>query len=453
MASGIPDAAAVPPAAVGERLAAGGLLEWLLIPLGLVLSLVTFSHVLVGDDRARFQMLSTLLEYRRLLPIKYSLVGPILAAPFWFAGKAMGNPAAAVGLYDWLLLCVGLVAFHFVLRRHASPVLVRRFLLLLVAGSMFPRHVLHFGAEPFTNLAAGIGLALAGLDVTWGWGLAIAGVLNTPAAQPALAFAAARRAWDERRFRYLLVPVVAVVLALLEMWLRLGALFRTGYEGDAGLRTVMPYSGRPGFSYPIFFGLLSELLSFGKGLAWFAPGLWLLLRGRRLDLPEALRPVLRLWLAFLLALLLLYGKYWGWYGGVSAGPRYFLFASLPATLLLAAFLARPPAGWGEALAALALLGLSCWGVVATTIFEGGGLDLCTANGYALENLCWYTPEFSVLWNPFVGPLRALTVKEWSLIGYEAAVVLVLGWPALRALAASAWRGAGVVREALGSFRV
>ena len=43
-------------------------------------------------------------------------------------------------------------------------------------------------------------------------------------------------------------------------------------------RVVDQKRGRPGFSYPLFFGELSALLSFGKGLAFYAPGLILPIR-------------------------------------------------------------------------------------------------------------------------------------------------------------------------------
>ena len=41
-----------------------------------------------------------------------------------------------------------------------------------------------------------------------------------------------------------------------------------------GFRTALPYSGQPGFSYPFFFGVLSVLFAFGRGLVFFAPGLF-----------------------------------------------------------------------------------------------------------------------------------------------------------------------------------
>jgi hypothetical protein len=201
-------------------------------------------------------------------------------------------------------------------------------------------------------------------------------------------------------------------------------------------------------SFPLFFGLLSILASFGKGLLFFAPGLWLLPSAvatpRRLELPDPLRAVLWLWLAFLAGLILFYARWWSWYGGFGAGPRFFAFASLPASLLLAAAISQPPKHWARTLGVLLILALSCWAAVATTVFENGGESICTANGYVLEHLCWYTPEFSVLWNPFVGPFAGLTPQQGVVVAYEALAFVALSlplWQTLAAQAREAWRAA------------
>ena len=39
-----------------------------------------------------------------------------------------------------------------------------------------------------------------------------------------------------------------------------GGFLETSYSGDQGFRTVMPFSGRSGFSYPLLPGVLSLLL-------------------------------------------------------------------------------------------------------------------------------------------------------------------------------------------------
>src|SRR5581483_7540858 len=95
------------------------------------------------------------------------------------------------------------------------------------------------------------------------------------------------------------------------------------------------------------------------------------------------------------------------------------------------------ATWAGQLASVILVALGCWVSVATTVFENGGADVCTSNGYQLESLCWYTPEFSVLWNPFVGSVHAwdgLSPGRVAVVLYGAAVFGVVSAPHLRALA-------------------
>jgi hypothetical protein len=62
-----------------------------------------------------------------------------------------------------------------------------------------------------------------------------------------------------------------------EAWLRRGSPFVSGYAANHGDRTILPYSGRAGFSYPLLLGIASILFSFGRGLVFFSPGLvlWL----------------------------------------------------------------------------------------------------------------------------------------------------------------------------------
>src|SRR5262249_1260204 len=154
------------------------------------------------------------------------------------------------------------------------------------------------------------------------------------------------------------------------------------------------------FSYPFFFGLLSILLSFGKGLIFFAPGLLLpvgktLLRiEQREHLP--LQRVYILWLCFLVGLILVYARWWAWYGGVVWGPRFLLFASIPASFALAIRLHYKDASFATNLFTLAVLALSVWVGIDGTVMHGVAVDIptCAANHYILEELCHYTPEFS-----------------------------------------------------------
>src|SRR5262249_62404931 len=115
---------------------------------------------------------------------------------------------------------------------------------------------------------------------------------------------------------------------------RRGSPFTTGYEGDHGIPTLMPYSGRPGFSYPFVLGVLSILFAFGRGLLFFTPGIlfWFDERTRQ-RVPARAAVVLQL--LFVAGLVLVYAKWWAWYGGGPWGPRYFVVAAAPASLLRA----------------------------------------------------------------------------------------------------------------------
>ena len=101
----------------------------------------------------------------------------------------------------------------------------------------------------------------------------------------------------------------------------------------------MPYSGKPGFSYPFLLGVASILFSFGRGLVFFAPGLLLWFGARTRQLAPGRRVVILL-LLFVAGLVLVYAKWWAWYGGLTWGPRYFIVAAVPASLFLAIRLRR-----------------------------------------------------------------------------------------------------------------
>ena len=106
----------------------------------------------------------------------------------------------------------------------------------------------------------------------------------------------------------------------------------------------MPYSGLPGFSYPFLFGLLAILFSFGKGLVFFTPGLFLPLKERLRALGERGSALWRLhtsWLLFTASLVLIYASWWDRSGDWFWGPRFFLFASVPASFALALWASRP----------------------------------------------------------------------------------------------------------------
>jgi hypothetical protein len=408
--------------------------EWALIDVGIVLLFVVIPHTLLGDGRVRFMTLTNLLEHGTLASTPYSVVGPLFSTPLYYLGKLAFGPEWWCARFNTVLLAGALVATASLLRPYADGRLVRTFLLLLVAASMFPNHVRGYFGEVFTALLVLVGLAaLSSGRQRLGWAAMILGVANTPATIVGLLFVAFKHVRNTRRVRHVLPVLVAASVILFESWIRRGNPFVTGYENDAGFRTLMPYSGMPGFSYPFFFGLLSTTLSFGKGILFFAPGLLLMIGKDDREVPSQLRALWGYSMWFLAGLIVVYAKWWAWYGGWFWGPRFFLMASIPASLAIAIKLRQLSTLSTRAVGALfAVLTLSVWVGVNGAVFNQANLDICEQRRYALEVLCWYAPEFSVLWHPFIDPV-SLSFDRALFITYCGVVYVWLSAPVVKTL--------------------
>lgn len=81
---------------------------------------------------------------------------------------------------------------------------------------------------------------------------------------------------------------------------------------------------------------------------------------------------------------------------------------------------------------LFILALSFWAGINGSVFDQSNLDICTANNYALESLCWYAPEFSVLWRPFV-VFQQPNFNGIIIMCYGVLVFVYLALPILRQL--------------------
>ena len=262
----------------------------------------------------------------------------------------------------------------------------------------------------------------------------------------------------ERKLVLTIALLAALALIVVESWLRRGSALNDGYQNNSGIHTPMPFSGMPGFSYPLLLGLLAILLSFGKGLIFFTPGLFLPMRRRIGELWGVGSPIwamYSLWLCFVAGLILVYAKWWAWYGGWFWGPRFFLFACIPASFALAVWTQRPSARLSLNLLALATLALSVWVGINGAVFNQAGLSLCTDHHYLLEAYCHFTPDYSALWRPLVnlylvglGPrfasIYALTPGAVAFGVYALLVGVYLSLPLLGAIWAQ-------LRAALGAW--
>lgn len=407
-------------------------------------------HALAGDDFTRFDDIERLLHDGNLSDSKFSLVMPLASAPFLLFGELVASPEWWAGRFNVILVAVGLLVAFRLLRDRIDQGLLRQFALVLLFASLLTNRLRDYNAEVLTATLVAIGIILIASrrHIVVGWIAIVVGVVNTPAAVVGLAFLAGADALRERRLRPLGWIAVAAGAIMLEAWIRRGGPFTTGYEGDHGVRTILPYSGRPGFSYPLLFGLLSILFSLGRGLVFFTPGLVLWLgRGTRWLVREE-RHLIVLMLLFVLGLILAYAKWWAWYGGLSWGPRFFVFAAVPASALLAVRLRHPGESASAILLVLGVLTLSAWVALSGVLTDASELGFCAQDEYSLESLCWYTPEYSPLWRPLVDfpELSASTavVAAYCVLvyAYLAAPLCAALLDALKGLRLEGWRAAG-----------
>jgi hypothetical protein len=405
------------------------LFEWALFIGGLAL-LFAMPHGIAGDGRERFKAIEQLVEYGTFADGRYSMVGPLFSLPLYHLGELVNTPRWWCARFNFFVFSLGLAAIWAILRRHAPAALTRQFLLLLVFGSMFPNNLMGFYGEVFTTMFVGVGLLAVCFGHPFlGWPAVVLGVANTPATLVGLAVVVSLLAIASKRVRYFVPLTVAVAIVMFESWLRRGSPFMSGYEGDRGMETLLPYSGRPGFSYPFFFGLVSILFSFGKSILLFVPGLVIGGFGVLRGLTERLWRTQRMWIAVVVGLVVVYSKWWSWYGGFCWGPRFFLIACLPAALAIAARLhTHETASFRINLATLVVLAWSVWVGASGAVYGNDSLaEICAADDYKSEAFCWYVPELSPLFWPFVArpPLSALEV---TLLAYGAVLFAVLSAP-------------------------
>lgn len=66
------------------------------------------------------------------------------------------------------------------------------------------------------------------------------------------------------------------------------------------------------------------------------------------------------------------------------------------------------------------------------VLDQYGLEACPRNNYALEALCWYVPEYSALFHPFVDA-KPMTSEDRLFISFAGISLLWLALPGLRDL--------------------
>jgi hypothetical protein len=388
-------------------------IEAVLLCAGMAIVLATFTADIHSDGRARFDAMRDLMR-GEIPPFKYSLIQPALTTLLAYAGRFLYIGSWTIAAhFNIVVFLVLALPIWLKLEKLYSPKLATRALLLLLCASMLPFHLRHYYGEVLSAMAVTTGFLYARDRPVWAVLSLAIGIANSPALVVPVGLAAL--VLMRQAPAVMMGTAAAALLIAGEMFLKTES-FSSPYLSDTekGYRTVMPYSGRPGFSYPLFFGWLSVLFSFGKGLVWFIPGLLAFLDRTVMQQLRLVRtPAGWALAAFSISIVLVYSKWWAWYGGDFWGPRFFLILSLPASLALA-MATMAPATKIRVWLAMLLLTLSVWVGINGAVFGQQSMDVCWANDYQLEFLCWYVPEFSALWRPFVTQdLRTLLATIWN----------------------------------------
>lgn len=404
--------------------------EFVLLIVGVLILLRTADPVIFGDGAHRYADLVG-LWYGYMPSAKYSSIQPILALPaYWLAVAIGADPATVVAYFNIVLVLTLGTVCALLLARRAGPQVAIRASLLMLSASMLPHHLQGFFGEVLTALLLVLAvLTPPRMPLAKGI-LAGLAVVATPILVVPLAVAGVVSYVTRRRWWPLAGALAGAFGVVAEAWFRFGSLADSPYfsPGEHGFQTMLPYSGLPGFSYPVLFGVLSVVLSFGKGLVWFIPGLFAFgfadVR-RWFD-----RSVAGLWAVatFAATMIAVYGAWWSWYGGYFWGPRFFLVLCFPAAVALAIATIRSTS-WRARLFVSALLLASAWVGIDGYVFGQRGMELCYADDFRLESLCWYVPEFSALWRPFVtGAIWSGYADPRAIFGlWSFATALVLTW--------------------------
>lgn len=392
--------------------------DWgrILLIIGIIAGATTLRPTLGGDGQLRYQVVAAWLSGADIPATKYSLIQPLLTLPLaWLGETASLGHREAVKFFNFIvLLFLGRMIY-----RRVSELKGQTFAtdmgLLILGASMLPASLSAYYGEVLTAFTVVAGFLCLGCRpvlaaILIGIGVANTPVMGLPVLLAGLAFLSNRDTGSTKPISKAksVWPIVWGLIAaglffLVETKFKFGSIFSGGYfsAAERSGQTVLPYSDQPGFSYPMFFGVVSILFSFGKGLLFFIPSLMLFFDRSRLRLAGLWSREGTALGLFILGLILVYSKWWAWHGAGFWGPRFFLVLIFPAAYILTAWLRTERSRFATFGLVFILLSSSWVGIASSAFGEFGIISQCTDNDFALELLCWYVPEFSPLWRPFV----------------------------------------------------
>lgn len=402
--------------------------ERTLIFLGVIFYLLVFPHGIHGDGYVRYEGLLNLLSTGKPLPIVYSYVGPLISSPLLLFGHIVKDSYWWICRFNTFIFLGTLWFFHRALRERFGADSARRLSLLLMAGGMFARHTTDYYSEVMSACFAALCIWLYVQNkMNRGALFGVLSVWNTPGTLFGFAFSQAAMLYRKRRFRILLFVALAAAGIFVENFWKYGEFYPKEYLSVHGYKNALPYSDLPGFSYPLWFGVLSVLFSFGKGLIFFTPGLlaffapwrW---RGEKWD------EFLNAGIFYLVGLIMVFSRWWAWGGDWFWGPRFYLFASILSAAGVHSLMEGDRKTPVRTAFTLALLTLSVWVSAQGIAFGTDNLEYCSVDGGYISFICQYVPEFSSLWRVFVAQDRGVNGKQLAFLIYHGLVYITLSTP-------------------------
>ncbi len=378
-------------------------IDWALVAVGLAVCL-WMEHGAWGDGEMRANYIRQLLTDGKHLEHWYSYIGPLFSTPLLWVDRKLDLNEWLFTRFNVFVLAGGLVFAHRLLVPVADARLLRMTGLMLICASLFPLPMLTFYGETFTSVGLAVGIIAVATGRYWGWVIAAVASANTAGTIPALGMAALYFGLTEGKLRHFAAPLMAVGLMVLESYIRRGTWIDHNYLDTGVAAARYTDSGLGSFGHPFVAGALGLIFAFGRGLIWWQPSL--LFAFRRQALSDPLERALRAWFWACLGLLVVYAKWWAWHGAAWSGPRFLIFATFPAMLLLAQAVLAPPTSVTRSIATFCALVWSVYAAVNSASFNYfKTLDRDPAC-HAYEGiLCVWTPYFSTLlvpfWKPFV----------------------------------------------------
>jgi hypothetical protein len=245
--------------------------EVFLLAIGLLILIKTLNPTIGGDGAIRYEAIRQIAS-GQIPELKYSLIQPIFSIPLLRVSNVLGISELRLISYFNLIIFLFfiLIALVLITQRWNLNIAVKT-LLIFTAASMMPHNLQNYYGEVLTSLFLIISVLLPKKLWLLSSVLIAIATMNTPAILPAVVICIFYFTYKTKEYKFIFSAFLSILAVISENLLKYGSIAGTPYleEVERGFQTVLPYSGLPGFSYPLFFGVLSIVFSIGKGIIFF----------------------------------------------------------------------------------------------------------------------------------------------------------------------------------------